>query len=107
MMGAIYVFFNLKKNFIFFAIKNIDRIPQNINVGMGHDYSIIQYYHAVAEVIGFKGSFEFDLSKPVGMKQKLVDITELEKFDWNHKISLNDGINDAYKFFIEASNYGV
>ena len=94
-------------DFIFFAIKNIDRIPKNINVGMGHDYSIIQYYHAVAEVIGFKGSFEFDLSKPVGMKQKLVDITELEKFDWNHKISLNDGINDAYKFFIEASNYGV
>lgn len=94
-------------DFIFFAIKNIDRIPQNINVGMGHDYSIIHYYRAVAEVIGFKGKFEFDLSKPVGMKQKLVDITELKNLGWNHKISLTDGINEAYEFFIKNSNYGI
>ena len=74
---------------------------------MGHDYSIIHYYRAVAEVIGFKGKFEFDLSKPVGMKQKLVDITELKNLGWNHKISLTDGINEAYEFFIKNSNYGI
>lgn len=89
-------------DFIFFAIKNINRIPQNLNVGLGHDYSIIEYYEAVAEVVGFSGSFEFDLSKPVGMQQKLVDITKLRSLGWNYKTSLLDGIDEAYKFYLET-----
>lgn len=94
-------------DFIFFAIKNIDRIPQNLNVGLGHDHSISEYYQAVAEVVGFNGNFEFDLSKPVGMKQKLVDVKKLQNLGWNHKTSLIDGINEAYKFYKESLNYEV
>ena len=51
-------------------------------------------------MIGYSGNFCHDLTKPVGMKQKIVDIKNLEKFGWSAKTSLTDGIKNAYKFFI-------
>jgi len=86
-------------DFVFFAISNIDKMPQNINVGLGTDYSISEYYNAVAAVVGFEGTFECDLTKPVGMKQKLVDVEEMHNFGWNHKSSLEDGIKKTYDFY--------
>lgn len=94
-------------DFIFFAIDNLDQIPQNLNIGMGHDYSIIDYYEAVAAVVGFDGDFEFDLSKPVGMRQKLVDIRKLRSIGWSHKVDLIDGIRKSYMFFKEDLTDGI
>ncbi len=89
-------------DFIFFAIDNFERMPQNLNLGLGHDYSINEYYTAIASVIGYSGQFENDLSKPVGMRQKIVDITELKQFGWSHKTSLVNGIRQAYEFYIRG-----
>jgi len=94
-------------DFIFTAIDNLDLIPQNLNVGMGHDYSIFDYYEAVAAVVGFDGDFEFDLSKPVGMRQKLVDISNLQSLGWSHKVDLIDGIRRSYMFFKENLSDGI
>lgn len=93
--------------FIYFVMDRFEKIPQNLNVGLGHDYSIAEYYRAVASVVGFEGSFEYDLNKPVGMRQKLVDVSQLESLGWRHKINLMDGINEAYNFYRENLNYGV
>jgi GDP-L-fucose synthase len=89
-------------DFIYFAINRLEIMPQNINVGLGHDYSISDYYHAVAAVVGFEGNFEYDLTKPIGMQKKLVDISNLKSFGWNYKTELQDGISEAYKFFKES-----
>lgn len=92
---------------IYFVMDRLERIPQNLNVGLGHDYSITEYYSAVASVVGFGGSFEYDLSKPVGMRQKLVDISQLESLGWNYEIELIDGIDQAYEFYKEGLKNGV
>ncbi|MEY8215295.1 MAG: NAD-dependent epimerase/dehydratase family protein, partial [Colwellia sp.] len=86
--------------FIFYAIDNFEKMPQNLNVGLGTDYSINEYYQAVAKVVGFTGSFKHDLSKPVGMKQKLIDDQKLKEFDWAYKTSLEDGIQKTYDFYL-------
>ena len=88
-------------DFIFYSIKNFEKMPQNINVGIGLDYSINEYYKTIAKVIGFKGKFDNDLSKPVGMKRKLIDIKKLNKFGWSHKTSLETGVEKTYKYFLE------
>jgi len=93
--------------FIYFAMDRFEKIPQNLNVGLGHDYSIVEYYRAVASVVGFEGSFEYDLNKPVGMRQKLVDVVQLESIGWKYKIKLIDGINQAYEFYKEGLKNGV
>lgn len=86
-------------DFIVYALKNFTKMPQNINVGLGHDYTINEYYAAIAEVIGFTGEFVHDLSKPIGMKQKLIDDTKLQAFGWKHQTSLKDGIQKIYDYY--------
>ena len=91
-------------DFIFYAIPKFEIMPQNINVGLGHDYTINQYYQEIAEVVGFKGEFIHDLSKPVGMKQKLIDNTNLKQFGWSHSTSLSDGIRQTYDYYLSCKN---
>ena len=86
-------------NFIFYAIPNFERMPQNINVGLGIDYSINEYYKFIANVIGFRGKFIHDLSKPIGMKQKLIDETKLKTFGWSYNTSIQVGINKTFEFY--------
>ena len=89
-------------DFIFYSLKKFKIMPQNINVGIGHDYSINEYYKKIAEVISYRGEFVHDLSKPVGMKQKLLDNSKLKTFGWRHKISLDEGIQKTYDYFLNG-----
>nr|AEP25472.1 NAD-dependent epimerase/dehydratase [Yersinia pseudotuberculosis] len=91
-------------DFIFFAIKNFSFMPQNLNVGVGYDYSINDYYKTIAKVVGYKGTFKYDLTKPVGMKMKLIDSTLLSNFGWHSKTGLTSGIEKTYEFFLNESS---
>lgn len=86
-------------DFIYFAIENFEKMPDILNVGLGKDYSILEYYEAISNVIGYKGEFSYDLSKPTGMKQKLVDSSNLERFGWSNNVTLTEGIIEAYNYF--------
>ena len=88
-------------DFIYYALENFKSMPQNINVGLGHDYTINEYYEAIAKVIDYKGKFIHDLSKPIGMKQKLIDDTKLKEFGWSHTTSLEDGIKKIYNYYLK------
>ncbi|MGK0270525.1 MAG: nucleoside-diphosphate-sugar epimerase [Cocleimonas sp.] len=86
--------------FIFYAIANFESMPQNLNVGLGTDNTINEFYQAIASVVGYRGTFKHDLSKPVGMKQKLIDDKKLTEFGWSHKTSLKVGIKKTYDFYL-------
>lgn len=81
------------------ALENFDTLPSLMNVGLGYDYSINDYYQAAAEVMGFKGSFVHDCSKPVGMKQKLVSTDLQQAWGWSPTVSLREGIQETYQFY--------
>ena len=86
-------------DFVFYALDNFSNMPQNINVGLGFDYTINEYYEAIAEAVGFTGKFVHDLSKPIGMKQKLIDDSKLKQFGWKHQTSLKEGIKNTLDYF--------
>jgi len=86
------------------AVDEFVSLPDLMNVGVGRDYSVNDYYGAVAEVVGFSGEFSHDLAKPAGMARKLVDISRQEAWGWRPKTALKDGISAAYEFF--KANYG-
>jgi len=88
---------------VFYALDNFERMPDMLNIGLGHDFSINEYYDAVATIIGFEGSFAHDLTKPVGMKQKLVSTEKLEEFGWKHRYSLTDGLQKTYQYYLEKN----
>ena len=87
-------------DFVYYAIDNFETMPQNINVGLGHDYTINEYYQKIADVVGYQGEFTHDLSRPTGMQQKLIDDTRLKEFGWQHQTSLEQGIQKTYDYFL-------
>jgi len=84
------------------AIERFDSLPELMNVGLGYDYSINEYYAEAANVIGWSGSFVHDLSKPIGMKQKLVSIQRQANWGWQAPTTLHDGIVKTYQFYLES-----
>ncbi len=89
-------------DFVYYAIQNFEAMPQNINVGLGHDYTINEYYTEIARVVGFEGEFIHDLTKPIGMKQKLIDDTKLKEFGWRYTTSLEDGLKQTFAYLKEV-----
>ncbi len=92
-------------DFILFSLNNYKSLEDYTNVGLGYDYSILEYYKIIAKVTKYNGKFRFDLSKPSGMKRKLCSINKQTKLGWSPKHSLEEGISKTNKFFIE--NYGI
>ncbi|MEW5902951.1 MAG: GDP-L-fucose synthase [Pseudomonadota bacterium] len=82
------------------AVKKFDSLPAMMNIGLGHDYTINEYYQAVANVMGYRGSFVHDLSKPVGMARKLVSVERQRAWGWKAESDLNTGIAKAYQFYL-------
>lgn len=88
-------------DFIYLAIHNIEKLPQDINVGLGEDYTINQYYEVIAKVVGYEGVFRHDLSKPVGMRQKLIESSKANTLGWKPKTSLENGIKQTYDYYLK------
>lgn len=86
---------------IWYAVDRFDDLPGFMNIGLGHDHSVTDYYTEAARVIGWDGHFTHDLTKPTGMKQKLVSIARQEAFGWTPKTSLAEGIALTYAYFRE------
>lgn len=78
-----------------------DSAPELMNIGLGHDHTINEYYTAIAAVVGWQGDFVHDLNRPVGMRQKLVDTRRQTAWGWAPKISLQDGIARCYDYFLD------
>ena len=83
------------------ALRAFDALPAYMNVGLGHDYSINEYYQVVAEVMGYRGEFVHDLSKPVGMARKLVSIERQQAWGWSARHDLRSGIEKTYSFYLQ------
>jgi len=83
------------------AIENFDQIPNLLNIGLGKDYTINEYYEAIGKVIGYQGEFTHDLTKPAGMRQKMVDTSRQKIFGWSPKTELIAGIKKTYEFFLD------
>ena len=72
-----------------------------VNIGVGDDISIRDFAEMVADVVGFTGRFTYDTSKPDGTPRKLVDVSRLSALGWSSQISLREGVERTYGWFLE------
>ena len=72
-----------------------------INIGTGEDLTIRELADIIAGIVGFNGTIEYDTSKPDGTPRKLMDVSRIHSLGWKHKTSLEDGIKEAYEWFLE------
>lgn len=91
-------------DFVAEFLDRLEDLPDLVNVGLGHDYTIDQYYQAIADVIGYQGKFEHDLTKPEGMSQKLVNVEKVRALGWTAKTSLEQGIRETYQYFLSLGD---
>ena len=50
-----------------------------INIGLGSDKTILNYAKIIMKILNIKNKIHFDLSKPSGVKRKLLDISLAKK----------------------------
>lgn len=82
------------------AIKEFDSLPGLMNVGLGYDYTINEYYRAAADVMDYTGSFVHDLGKPVGMARKLVSVERQKTWGWSARSDLRTGIEKTCAYYL-------
>lgn len=85
------------------AVQKFDTMPGTMNVGLGCDLTVNEYYEVAARVVGYSGGFEHDLSKPVGMKQKLVSVERATSWGWQAPTSLEQGLTKIYAYYLEEA----
>ena len=71
-----------------------------LNIGTGQDITIGEFAHLVAEIVGFKGKIAFDIARPDGAPQKLLDVSKVTRLGWSAKIPLRAGLAQAYADFL-------
>jgi GDP-L-fucose synthase len=78
-----------------------------INVGTGLEISIAAFARKIAEVVGYTGNIEFDVSMPDGTPRKLLDSSKISAMGWRPQIELSDGLKSTYKWFVESIESGA
>jgi len=91
-----------------FLMKNYDE-DLHINVGTGEDVSIAELADMIRRVVYPAATIVYDTSKPDGSPRKLLDVSRLHALGWRHRMSLGEGIEHTYNWFLEhkASARGV
>ena len=79
----------------------VDPMLSHINVGTGVDCTIRDLAETIASVTGFTGKLVFDHTQPDGAPRRLMDISKLSAFGWSSKISLREGLQSSYDWFVE------
>ena len=74
---------------------------EHVNVGSGEDLTVLALAELVCDVVGFRGRIVTDTSKPDGTPRKLMSGERLQQLGWKPKISLREGIEQTYRWYIE------
>jgi len=72
-----------------------------INIGSGKDITVADLARLIKEVVGFAGEIVFDDSKPDGTPRKLLDSSRINSMGWKPRITLKEGIETTYQWFLE------
>lgn len=74
------------------AVNDWEGTPDVLNIGLGHDHSVTDYYRAVGDAMGFDGEFVYEVERPVGMRRKLLDVSRAHAWGWSSTTSLEEGL---------------
>ena len=87
---------------VFFMGKKIKE--SFINIGSGNEKTIVDHARYIMRRLGVDLKVKYDLSKPEGMKRKILDLSLAKKYGWRAKIPLDDAFDLVYQNFLESLN---
>lgn len=74
--------------------------PGPINVGVGKGCTIAHLAAVVADVVDYRGKILWGDSNDDGMPVKVMDCARVHDLGWTHTMSLQEGIVDAYDWYL-------
>ena len=85
-----------------YLMENYDApdIGEFVNIGVGEDLTIRELAELIGDIVGYKGEIVYDTTKPDGTPQKLLDVSRLCRLGWKARISLRDGIEQTYEWYV-------
>lgn len=84
-------------------LENIGKFPSLLNLGLGKDYSIDEFYQTAMRVIEYEVPLVHDESKPEGMRARLMDSSIARAhFGWHPSTDIKEGILRTYTWFLET-----
>ena len=72
-----------------------------INIASSKGISIKDLSYKIKEVVGFKGTLNFDESLPDGMKHKVLDNSHINELGWNSNFSLDNALELTYDWHLK------
>lgn len=91
---------------VVFALEH--QLPDHLyNVGSGSDLSIKALATHIQDTVGHQGKIHWDSTKPDGTPRKLMNSSKLRSLGWESRISLKDGIQSTYEWFLEQQDNGL
>lgn len=72
-----------------------------VNIGTGEDVTIKELAETIQRIVGYKGSIEWDSTKPDGTPRKLLDVSKLHGLGWKHSLTLEEGLRQTYAWYKE------
>jgi GDP-L-fucose synthase len=97
-----FTFIDDLANWLSSAISKVEHLPQYLNLGFGHDYSVNDYYRAAMQVIEYEAELRHDHSRPEGMRRKLMDSSLARQVaGWNPQTNIEKGIEMTYKWYLQ------
>ena len=82
-----------------FVIKNYSG-EMFLNVGTGHDMTILELAQSIARISGWNGTFTLNTSKPDGTPRKVMDVSRLSALGWSAPTGFETGMKEAYKWYV-------
>ena len=83
-----------------FLLENYDEAGP-INVGAGEDIPIGDLAALIAKIVYPQARIVYDTAMPDGTPRKLLDVSRLHALGWHHQIDLEQGITNAYQWFLD------
>lgn len=85
----------------YFLMQNYNE-PDIVNIGTGKDITIKELADLVRAIVGFDGEIIWDTTKPDGTPRKLLDVSKLNSMGWKSSLSLKEGIENTYKWYLST-----
>lgn len=89
--------------FIIASLDKLEAIPMAMNISSGIDYSVSEYYRMVLDLLTLRAEIKADTSRPVGMTQKLLDVSIARNYGWNPKTNISSGIAATINWYLSSN----
>jgi GDP-L-fucose synthase len=87
-------------DYIAMNLGNLEQLPAVLNLGLGVDYSVKEYYLEVMKAFDLEAEIKSDMSKPSGMQRKLLNVERARSLGWKPKTSLNAGLKSTIEWYL-------